>query len=180
MRRRLAVLATILTIPAALAGCGSSSSTKTVTQTAASPATATQSAATPSTSTISKAQAAHDYLAAIAPFKATDTTVVAEINAQPDSAGAATFAKIATPLAQALTNVRPGLLAIGNAYPPAASDIKGLVTASAPVIGDVDNIGTLTAFNASSWEQQLASDASAMTAAAVIVRSDLGLPATTS
>jgi hypothetical protein len=54
------------------------------------------------------------------------------------------------------------------------------VTTYAPVIGDLANIGTLTGFSASAWEQQFVSHMSAMTAAVAIVRSDLGLPPKTS
>jgi hypothetical protein len=176
--RRLAGLAA-LAAATAIAGCGSSAPA-TVTQSAAAPATATQTAAAaPAAQATSKAQAAKEYLAAIAPFKAADKTADAQLKAEPDSAPAATFAKITAPVAQALTNTHSSLLAIARAYPPAASDIKGLVTASAPLIADMDNLGTQTGFSATSWEQQTISDGTAMTAAAAIVRSDLGLPATT-
>jgi hypothetical protein len=176
--RRPAALAALALAATAIAGCGSSSAAPAVTQAAATQATATSSAAT--SSTIGKAQAARAYLAAVAPFKAADRTFAAEWKRAPDSASAATLAKIGAPLAQALTNMRQGLLQVAGSYPPAAADIKALVTASAPVIGDLDNEGTQTGLSVIAWDQQVVSDTNAMAAAAAIVRSDLGLPAKTS
>jgi len=92
------------------------------------------------------------------------------------STGDAAAERDAQPFVQALTNLRTGLLALANSYPPVATDIKALVTAYAPAIGDLKSLGSLSAFDASSWVQQFESDASKTDAAIAIVRSDLGLP----
>ena len=80
------------------------------------------------------------------------------------------------PCVQALTTLRVRLLSLASVYPPVATDVKALVNAYAPLIGDMLSLSAQTAFSASSWVQQVAADASKSKAASAIVRSDLGLP----
>jgi len=81
----------------------------------------------------------------------------------------------AQPLISALQNLQNGLL--HDQWPAAAgSDVKAVVQAIAPVIGDLEGLASVNLLNASSWQTTFQRDASSVETAANIVRSDLGLP----
>jgi hypothetical protein len=75
-----------------------------------------------------------------------------------------------------MTALRTKLLTLAGAYPAAATDIKALVTAYAPLQGDLRGLTGVNQLNASSWVQRYAKDATASESAAAILRSDPGLP----
>jgi hypothetical protein len=167
-------IATALAV--AVAGCGGS--TKTVT----APAPATQApaaTATPSAtaSAMTKEQAAHAYLTAVAPADAIGKAFFAKAKAWPDSTSGSQAASDAKPYVQAITDLRTKLLDLAKAYPAAATDLKAMVNANAPVQGDLAGLANVDGLSESSWGQQFATDASKMSSAIDIVRSDLGLPA---
>jgi hypothetical protein len=172
-------LCTIASI-AGLAACGSSSTT-TVTRTATSNrsgSAATTTASSPSTtaSTMTKAQAAQAYLSAVGPANAALKQFEKKAGGWNDSTTASEVQAAADPVVKAARQYQQGVIALARSYPPAAADLKALVTADAPFVADLSTASTLNALNASSWVQQLARDANNATTAANIVRSDLGLP----
>jgi hypothetical protein len=79
-------------------------------------------------------------------------------------------------LERRLTELNGKLLGIATAYPPAAADLKALVTSYNPVIRDLQSASAQNSVNASSWLRRLASDLTKTRTAAAMVRSDLGLP----
>jgi hypothetical protein len=178
--KKIGAVAAVGIATTALAACGSA--TKTVTQTTAAPSasattpTAQGTTATSATPTTTKGQAGKEYLAAIGPVNAVGAKFIQGANNWTDSTTDTQAEKAAQPLMQSLTNLRGQLLSLANSYPPASTDIKALVTAYAPVIGDLASLGSQTGFSAGDWGQQFASDLSKSHAASAIVRSDLGLP----
>ena len=154
----------------ALVGCGGT--TKTVTQTAP----ATQTTQTAPTTAMTRAQAGQAYVSAVAAVNAAGNAFNAKTQSYTDSTTGDQVTADAQPFIHALTALNAKLLSIANAYPPAAADLKALVTAYNPVIGDLQSASATNAFNASSWAQQLVADLSKTKAAVAIVRSDLGLP----
>jgi len=175
MRGKLLLTATlgpVLAIVAVfvLAGCGGS--TKTITQIAP----AQTSSQTSSAATMTKQQAGQAYLAAVAPANAAGDALTAKMQAYSDSTTGDQVSADAQPFEQQLTTLNAKLLALANSYPPAASDLKALVSAYNPVVGDLQSASAQNAFSAASWVQQLASDLSKTKAAVAIVRADLGLP----
>jgi hypothetical protein len=170
-----------IALAVAIAGCGSAA-TKTATrsnppsQTSAATTTATASAP----QAMTKAQAGQTYLADVAPANASIKAFATKARAWTDSTSSSQAAAQAQPVIQAMTGLRTKILALANAYPAAADDLKAFVTAFAPLQGDLISLQSVNALSGSSWAQQYASDASKTVAASAIVRSDLGLPASTS
>jgi hypothetical protein len=139
----------------ALAGCGGS---------AKNPATMT------------KQQAERAYLAAVAPANAAGAALAAKMQAYPGSAPGSQISAVARPVEQRLSALNGKLLGIASAYPPAAADLRALVTAYSPVIRDLRSTTGQHSTNALSWLQRLATDLTKTRTAAAVVRSDLGLP----
>jgi hypothetical protein len=127
---------------------------------------------------MTKEQAARAYLTALPPYRAAlfafDNTVGEVLGARPASKAVA----IAKPLSEAITVLNDELLRLGDAYPPAAADIKNLVAATAAFKRDLNSIGAVTARSASQGASAPndMSDHDAAHAASAVVRSDLGLP----
>jgi len=166
MCKRLMLCATAALALALMAGACGSGTTK----------TATASSSTARSTGMTKEQAAKAYLAALPPYRvalfAFDNTVGEVLGSPPASKALA----IAKPLSEAITMLDDKLLPLGDAYPPAAADIKNLVAATAAFKGDLDSVGAVTARSASAWAQKDMRDHDAVNAASAIVRSDLGLP----
>jgi hypothetical protein len=125
---------------------------------------------------MTKEQAAREYLAAINPSNEAVRTLQGKAKGWTESTPASQAAADAKPVVDALTAARTKLLALAAAYPPAATDLKAEVNAYAPLQGDLESLATVNTLNSSSWSQQFNKDRSASSAAAAIVRSDLGLP----
>jgi hypothetical protein len=98
------------------------------------------------------------------------------MRAYTDSTPGSQISAAARPFERRLTELNGKLLGIATAYPPAAADLKALVTAYNPVIHDLRSASAQNSVNGSSWLQRLASDLTKTQTAAAIVRSDLGLP----
>jgi hypothetical protein len=98
------------------------------------------------------------------------------MGAYTDSTPGSQISAEARPVERRLTELNGKLLDIATAYPPAAADLKALVTAYNPVIRDLRSGTAQNSVNASRWLQRLASDLTKTQAAAAIVRYDLGLP----
>ena len=159
----------------ALVGCGGSP--KKPTQTA--PATNTMETTTVSSTpavTMTRHQAGQAYLAAVAPTNAAGAALAEKMRAYTDSTPGSQISTQARPFERRLTELNDKLLGIASAYPPAAADLKALVTAYNPVIRDLRSATAQNSVNASSWLQRLAGDLTNTQSAAATVRSDLGLP----
>ncbi|MGH9920299.1 MAG: hypothetical protein ACRD6W_15710 [Nitrososphaerales archaeon] len=137
------------------------------------PTTTTAPSATTTTSaTLTKAEAASKYLAIVAPANAAITTFKGSPNVTTNSEAAAE----AQPVVTALQGVIQGLLALGQQYPPADTDLKAEVSAASTLSGDLESIGSTNALNISSWEEEIAHDGGVFDGTVATVRSDLGLP----
>ena len=159
MCKRLVLCAGATLALALTAGACGSSTTKTVSATSTG---------------MSKERAAKAYLAALPPYGTalfTFDNTVGEVLPRPAKAVA-----IAKPVSEAITMLDGKLLRLGDAYPPAAADIKNLVTATAGFKRDLDSIRAATARSVSAWAQKDREDQDAVGAASAIVRTDLGLP----
>ena len=161
----------------AIVGCGGSSNTATHTARArvVLQTTTVASRTTPAV-TMTKRRAGQAYLAAVAPTNAAGAALAGKMQAYTDSTPGSQISAQARPFERRLTELNGKLLGIATAYPPAATDLKALVTAYHPVIRDLRSATAQNSVNASSWLQRLASDLSKTQAAAAMVRSDLGLP----
>jgi hypothetical protein len=161
----------------ALVGCGGSP--KQAAQTApaknALQTTTVASRTTPGV-TMTKQQAGQAYLAAIAPANAAGAALAGKMRAYTDSTPGSQISAEARPFERRLTELNGKLLGIAMAYPPAAADLKALVTAYNPVIRDLGSATAQNSVNASAWLRRLAGDLTKTQAAAARVRSDLGLP----
>jgi hypothetical protein len=160
----------------ALVGCGGSSSqttesapAKTVSQT-----TTVASRTTPAV-TITRHQAGQAYLAAVAPTNAAGAALAGKLRAYTDSTSGSRISAVAAPFERRLTELNGKLLGIASAYPPAAADLRALITAYNPVIHDLRSASGRSSLKESSWLPRLASDLTKTRGAAAIVRSDLGL-----
>src|SRR5450755_2604666 len=166
MCNRLMLCATVALALALTVGACGSSTTK----------TATASSSTARSTGMTKEQAAKAYLAALPRYRAAlfafDNTVGEVLGSPPASKALA----IAKPFSEAITMLDDKLSRLGDAYPPAAVDIKKLVADTAAFKRDLDSIGAVTAGSASAWAQKDMRDHDAVNAASAIVRSDLGLP----
>jgi hypothetical protein len=161
-----------------LTACGE---TQTVTQAAAGATTAsmpTTSASRSATTsaTMTRAEAGRAYLAAVAPANTELVAFKAKASSWNHSTPPRHAANDAGPLISAITALRTKLLALANAYPPAADDLSNLVTANAGLQRDLAKLESLNKLNAGVWILQFAADADASHAAVVSVRFDLGLP----
>lgn len=168
--RRVVIAFMIAASLSVASACSSSSTPGTSKITQAPPATTT------SLSTTTKSQAASAYLAAVAPANSAANAFNAEVKTWTNSTTNAQAEADAQPVIAAFQAVQPKLLAIAASYPPAAVDLKAEVNAYAPLLGDLTSLGSVNLLNASSWVQQTDSDIAKASAAANIVRSDLGLP----
>ena len=177
MRRIAAALIVPLLAGLALVGCGGSP--KKPTRTAAAKNTSQTTTVASRTSpavTMTKQQAAQAYLAAVAPANAAGAALAGKMRAYTGSTPGSEISAEARPVERRLTELTGKLLRIATAYPPAAADLKALVTAYNPVIGDLGSVTAQNSVNASSWLQRLATDLTQTRTAAAIVRADLGLP----
>lgn len=161
----------------ALVGCGGSA--KNAAQTAPakniSQTTTVASQTTPAV-TMTKQQAGRAYLAAVAPANAAGAALAGKMRAYTDSTPGAQISTEARPFERRLTELNGKLVGIATTYPPAAADLKALVTAYNPVIRDLGSATAQNSIKASSWLRRLAGDLTKTQSAAAIVRSDLGLP----
>ena len=176
--RRLIALGAIALAAIVLTGCGGSSSSTTTKTTTATTSPATNATSEPASTAPAMTQqgAGQAYLAAVEPANAALHAFQKKASSWTDSTTGEQAAADAKPLIDALTALRPKLLEIAQKYPPAANDLKALVTAFSALQGDLENLTTVNTFNASSWVQGFTKDAAALNAAVAIVRSDLGLP----
>jgi hypothetical protein len=164
-----------------LVGCGGSP--KKPTQTASAKnilQTTTAASRTTPAVTMTKQQAGQAYLAAVAPANAAGAALAGKMRGYTDSTPGSQISAEARPFERRLTDLNGKLLGIATAYPPAAADLKALVTAYNPVIRDLRSATAHNSVSASSWLRPLASDLTKTQTAAAIVRSDLGLPLTKS
>ncbi len=161
----------------ALVGCGASPKKPTQTTPAKNilQTTTVASRTTPAV-TMTKQQAAQAYLAAVAPTNAAGAALAGKMRAYTDSTPGSQISAEARPFERRLAELNGKLLGIATAYPPAAADLKALVTAYNPVIHDLRSATAQNSVNASSWLQRLASDLTKTQTAAAMVRSDLALP----
>jgi len=161
----------------ALVGCGGSP--KRPTQTA--PAknitqTTTVTSRTSPVMTMTQQQAGQAYLAAVAPTDAAGAALAGRMRAYTDSTPGPQISAESRPFERRLTELNGKLLGVAAVYPPAAADLKALVTAYHPVIQDLQSATAQNSVNALSWLQRLASDLTKTQTAAAMVRSALGLP----
>jgi hypothetical protein len=161
----------------ALVGCGGSAQKPTQTAPAKNTvhATTVTSRTTPAV-TMTQQQAGQAYLAAVAPTNAAGAALAGKMRAYTDSTPSSEISAEARPLQRRLTELNGKLLGIATAYPPAAADLKALVTAYNPVVHDLRSATGQNSVNALSWLHQLASDLTKTRTAAAMVRADLGLP----
>jgi hypothetical protein len=161
----------------ALVGCGASP--KKAAQTAParniSQTTTVASRTTPAV-TMTRQQAARAYLAAVAPANAAGAALAGRMRAYTDSTPGSQISAEGRPVQRRLTELNGKLLRLATAYPPAATDLKALVSAYNPVIRDLRSATAQNSVNASSWLRRLATDLTKSQTAAATVRSDLGLP----
>lgn len=114
----------------ALVGCGESPKKPTQTDRAKNilRTTTVASRTTPAV-TMTKQQAGQAYLAAVAPANAAGAALAGKMRAYTDSTPGSQISAEARPVERRLTELNPKLLGIATAYPPAAADLKALVTA---------------------------------------------------
>jgi hypothetical protein len=161
----------------ALVGCGGSPKKPTQTAPAKNTLqTTTVASRTTPAVTLTTQQAGQAYLAAVAPVNAAGAALAGKMRASTDSTPGSQISAEARRLERRLTELNDKLLGIASAYPPAAADLKALITAYNPVIRDLRSVTTQNSVNASSWLQRLASDLTKTQTAAAVVRSDLGIP----
>jgi hypothetical protein len=160
-----------------LVGCGGSSKQPTQTAPAKhiSQTTTVRSRSTPAV-TLTQQQAGQAYLAAVAPTNAAGAALAGKMRGYTNSTPGSQISAQARPLQRRLTELNGKLLGLETAYPPAAADLKALVTAYNPVIHDLQGATGQNSVNALSWLQRLAMDLTKTQTAAAAVRSDLGLP----
>ena len=121
-------------------------------------------------------RAGQAYLAAVAPANAAGAALAGRMRVYTDSTSGSQISAEAGPLERRLTELNGKLLGIATAYPPAAADLKALVTSYNPVIRDLRSATSQNSVNASSWLRRLANDLTKTQTAAATVRSNLGLP----
>src|ERR1700722_9375246 len=160
----------------ALVGCGGSAKKPTQTVPAKNILqTTTVASRTTPVVTMTQQQAAHAYLVAVASTNAAGAALAGKIRAYTDSTPGSQISAEARPFERRLTELNGKLVGIATAYPPAAADLKALITAYSPVIHDLRSATAHNSVNAS-FLQRLASDLTETKTAAAMVRSDLGLP----
>jgi hypothetical protein len=116
------------------------------------------------------------YLALIAAPNAAIATFVAKAGKWGNSTTNTQAEAAAKPVINALRTFNRSM--VNDRWPAGArTDIKGVVTADAPVIGDLQSLATVNLLSASSWTATFERDASGLGAAVAFVRHDLGLPA---
>ncbi len=178
---RIAVV--LLATTAVVAGCGGT--TRSATTTAAlrqptAPEASTQKTAQTRPATPSQAidgtRARRAYLAAVEPVNAARRATGAKERTWTSSTTATQAAADVTQYQEALTALRPELLAVARAYPPAVAEVKELIRACEPLHGDLVGLKSLKSFSASIWVPRTDVDASLATAVARSVRTELGLP----
>jgi hypothetical protein len=137
---------------------------------------ATQAGGTAGTTSVTKARAEGMYLASVAPVNTAGEAFQTVAKSWTSSTTASRAAAAVAPLATALTGFRTKLVALADAYPPAASDLRALMNADAQLIRDLASTKAPGAFSASSLTQRITDDNSKASKAADAVRSELGLP----
>ena len=174
LRNVIAVGATACSL--ALAGCGGSSDQATESAAAKNASqTTTVASRTTQAVAITRHEAGQAYLAAVALPNAAGAALAGKMRAYTNSTSGSRISAVARPFEQRLTELNGKLLGIASAYPPAAADLKALITAYNPVIHDLRSATGQNSLNGSSWLRRLASDLTKTRGAAAIVRSDLGL-----
>lgn len=160
----------------ALVGCGGSPKKPTQTARAKNVFQTTRVVSrTTKAVTMTKQQAGQAYLTAAAPANAAGVALAGKMRAYTDSTPGSQISADARPVERRLTELNGKLLAIAAAYPPAATDLKALVTAYSAVVRDLRSATAQSSINATSWLRRLAADLTKTQTAAAIVRSDLGL-----
>ena len=124
----------------ALVGCAGSSNQATESAPAknVSQTTSVASRTTPAV-TITRHQAGQAYLAAVALPNAAGAVLAGKLRTYTDSASGSRISAVARPFERRLTKLNGKLLGIASAYPPAAADLKALITAYNPVIHDLQS-----------------------------------------
>jgi hypothetical protein len=167
--KRIGCLLTAVTVALSIAACGSSQ-TKTVIETATGAGTSvrniTAASSTTASTAMTKAQAAKLYLTDVAQANAALKKLESEVTRSTPEAQGQTDAK---PVVTAYQTADEKLLDLAQQYPPAATDIKAMVTDDSAVVADYQDIAAPTNQQA---DQDIAKDQAAVN----IVRSDLGLP----
>jgi hypothetical protein len=125
---------------------------------------------------MNRAEAGRAYLAAVAPANTVLVAFKANASSWKQSTTSRQAVDDARPLIAAITALRTRLLALADAYPPAADDLNNLVAANTGLQRDLAKLESLSNLKASVWILQFAADAGASHAAVVRVRRDLGLP----
>jgi hypothetical protein len=129
------------------------------------------------TPVLTRAQAAQRYEMDIAPANEAFITFFATaLSTWSDSTSYRQAARDAAPVAAALKGMTPQLASLASVYPPAAFDIRNMLSAFSPVVGDLAWLRTINDSDAWQWLQQFSADFKRIRSEAKIVRSDLGLP----
>ncbi len=126
-------------------------------------------------STPSTEELAQTYLRIVNPGNAEADRFNAKAARWNDQTTGEQAAKDAQPLIAGIQKADRELLRID--WPaPIAADIKELIRVQGALIGDLRGLENVNAFSAGSWSNQFSQDVGKLTAAANIVRADLGLP----
>ena len=128
----------------------------------------------PTTST--RAQAAQDYLHAVAPANAAIARFNSTARTWTDSTGGAEALAAARPLISAFNAVQPRLLEIAAAYPAAAGSLRAGVAAAQRINTDLVNLARLDTIGLSTWARGFGADIAKLVVASKRARADLGLP----
>ena len=187
-------LVAVAVVAGCLSACGGSTQTKTVSVTVtasasrsgSAPAASTAGATSPSGASTSPAAggggyegqgaAARQYVASVAPANAALHAFGLWMARSPDTTESQAAAA-ARPTVLALGALRSKLLALARAYPPASADVRALLAAYGPLQGDLKDLGAVSQSTVSAWLTQFAHDLDQTRAAAMALRSVLGLPA---
>jgi predicted RNA-binding Zn ribbon-like protein len=115
------------------------------------------------------------YLSIVKPANDAIDRFEAKAKSWDDNATGEQAAKDAAPAVAAIREADNKLLRV--AWPAStAADVKELVRAHGSMTGDLDGLEGVNALSAGAWTTQLTQDAGKASAAANIVRADLGLP----
>jgi hypothetical protein len=124
---------------------------------------------------IGKKAARKQYLALIGPSKAASAAFGHEAEGWSDTTTDAEALSDAQPLIASIMKLNQGLQ--DDRWPSnAQADIKALIQADDPLIGDLRSLATLRRSDASAWVATFKRDGAGLAVAAGSVRQDLGLP----
>jgi|SRR5579871_805310 len=163
----------------ALAACSATSKPSTSVGASAVASTAPIASSAPTTqattTTVGLQSYAQQYLAIVKPANDAEAAAIKALKALPDTATAAQVAAAFAPAAQAFEKCDNALLRAQ--WPPnVEGDVKAMVTTNGALIGDINALSAQTSLSISAWATTFQSDGAKSSAAANVVRADLGLP----